>query len=94
MGICIIGMGFYYFEDIIINEELVESLNVYVEQYNLDNVDKIVLGELEVCCGLSVEFIEKVFGVKCCYVVEKIGILDLKCLCLLLYECLNDEFLI
>lgn len=41
MGIRITGTGLYHPEDIITNEELVESLNAYVEQYNLDNADKI-----------------------------------------------------
>jgi len=33
MGIRITGTGLYHPEDIITNEELVESLNAYVEQY-------------------------------------------------------------
>ena len=58
MGIRITGTGLYHPEDIITNEELVESLNAYVEQYNLDNADKIASGELEARRGSSAEFIE------------------------------------
>ncbi len=76
MGIRITGTGLYHPEDIITNEELVESLNAYVEQYNLDNADKIASGELEARRGSSAEFIEKASGVKRRYVVEKTGILD------------------
>ena len=71
MGIRITGTGLYHPEDIITNEELVESLNAYVEQYNLDNADKIASGELEARRGSSAEFIEKASGVKRRYVVEK-----------------------
>lgn len=91
MGIRITGTGLYHPEDIITNEELVESLNAYVEQYNLDNADKIASGELEARRGSSAEFIEKASGVKRRYVVEKTGILDPKRLRPLLHERSNDE---
>ncbi|AYA68349.1 beta-ketoacyl-ACP synthase III [Acinetobacter sp. WCHA55] len=91
MGIRITGTGLYHPEDIITNEELVESLNAYVEQYNLDNADKITSGELEARRGSSAEFIEKASGVKRRYVVEKTGILDPKRLRPLLHERSNDE---
>ena len=91
MGIRITGTGLYHPEDIITNEELVESLNAYVEQYNQDNADKIASGELEARRGSSAEFIEKASGVKRRYVVEKTGILDPKRLRPLLHERSNDE---
>ena len=45
MGIRITGTGLYHPEDVITNEELVESLNAYVEQYNAENAEKIAAGE-------------------------------------------------
>ena len=76
MGIRITGTGLFHPEHIITNEELVESLNAYVEQYNSDNAEKIAAGELEARRGSSAEFIEKASGVKARYVAEKSGILD------------------
>ena len=40
MGIRITGTGLFHPEDVITNEELVESLNAYVELYNHENADK------------------------------------------------------
>ncbi|MHA3891503.1 beta-ketoacyl-ACP synthase III [Acinetobacter sp. GXMZU3951] len=76
MGIRITGTGLFHPEHVITNEELVESLNAYVEQYNQDHADAIAAGELEARRGSSAEFIEKASGVKRRYVVEKTGVLD------------------
>ncbi len=76
MGIRITGTGLFHPENVITNEELVESLNAYVEQYNLENAEKIAAGELEPRRGSSAEFVEKASGVKRRYVSEKTGILD------------------
>ncbi len=77
MGIRITGTGLYHPEEFITNEELVESLNAYVEQYNHDNADKIETGEVVARRGSSAEFIEKASGVKRRYVIEKSGVLDI-----------------
>ena len=76
MGIRITGTGLFHPEHVITNEELVESLNAYVEQYNQDHAEQIEAGELEARRGSSAEFIEKASGVKRRYVVEKTGVLD------------------
>lgn len=76
MGIRITGTGLYHPEHVITNEELVQSLNAYVELYNAENAEKIAAGELEARRGSSAEFIEKASGVKARYVAEKEGILD------------------
>ena len=76
MGIRITGTGLFHPEHVITNEELVESLNAYVEQYNQDHAEQIAAGELEACRGSSAEFIEKASGVKRRYVAEKTGVLD------------------
>ena len=91
MGIRITGTGLYHPKDVITNEELVESLNAYVERYNQENAAKIEAGELEELRGSSAEFIEKASGVKQRYVSEKTGILDIERLRPNLPERSNDE---
>ncbi|WP_407304218.1 beta-ketoacyl-ACP synthase III [Acinetobacter sp.] len=91
MGIRITGTGLYHPEEAISNEELVASLNAYVEQFNHDNADKIAAGEIEARRGSNAEFIEKASGVKSRYVAEKSGILDPKRLYPRLRERSNDE---
>ncbi|MFX1825508.1 beta-ketoacyl-ACP synthase III [Acinetobacter sp. AS5] len=78
MGIRITGTGLFHPEHVITNEELVESLNAYVELFNHENADKIAAGEVEARRGSSADFIEKASGVQRRYVVEKSGILDPK----------------
>ncbi|MDQ8951992.1 beta-ketoacyl-ACP synthase III [Acinetobacter rudis] len=91
MSIRITGTGLYHPEHVISNEELVESLNAYVEQYNLEHAAEIEAGELEALRGSSAEFIEKASGVKRRYVVEKTGVLDPKRLRPYLQEREDDE---
>jgi beta-ketodecanoyl-[acyl-carrier-protein] synthase len=91
MGIRITGTGLYHPEESISNDELVASLNAYVEQFNHDNADKIAAGEIETRRGSDAEFIEKASGVKSRYVAEKSGILDPKRLYPRLRERSNDE---
>lgn len=91
MGIRITGTGLYHPEESISNDELVASLNAYVEQFNHDNADKIAAGEIEARRGSDAEFIEKASGVKSRYVAEKSGILDPKRLYPRLRERSNDE---
>ena len=70
MGIRITGTGLFHPTESISNEELVESLNAYVEQYNKDHAAQIEAGEIEALRGSSPEFIEKASGIKSRYVVE------------------------
>lgn len=77
MSIRITGTGLYHPTEKINNDELVASLNAYVERYNRENADKIANGELTELLGSTAEFIEKASGVKSRYVVEKSGILDI-----------------
>lgn len=76
MGVRITGTGLYHPAESISNQELVESLNAYVEQYNQDNAEKIAAGELPERLGSSAEFIEKTSGIQRRYVIEKSGVLD------------------
>ncbi|WP_445116103.1 beta-ketoacyl-ACP synthase III [Acinetobacter sp. WZC-1] len=91
MGIRITGTGLFHPEETITNEELVESLNAYVELFNHDNAEKIAAGDMEARRGSSPEFIEKASGVKRRYVVEKSGVLDPNRLRPHLRERSNDE---
>ena len=91
MGIRITGTGLYHPEETITNEELVTSLNAYVELFNHDHAEKIAAGEIEERRGSNAEFIEKASGVKSRYVVEKSGILDPTRLYPHLRERSNDE---
>lgn len=91
MGIRITGTGLFHPENVITNEELVESLNAYVELFNHENADKIAAGEIEARRGSSAEFIEKASGVQRRYVAEKSGILDPKRLRPNLPERADDE---
>ena len=91
MGIRITGTGLFHPEHVITNEELVESLNAYMELFNHENADKIAAGEVEARRGSSADFIEKASGVQRRYVVEKSGILDPKRLRPNLRERADDE---
>ncbi len=91
MSIRITGTGLYTPPESISNEELVASLNAYVEQYNAKNADAIARGELEELRGSTPEFIEKASGIKSRHVVEKSGVLDINRLRPKLRERSNDE---
>ena len=71
MGIRITGTGLYTPAETITNEELVQSLNAYVERYNAEHAAEIAAGEIEELRTSSAEFIEKASGIKSRYVAEK-----------------------
>lgn len=77
MSIRITGTGVYNPPESITNQELVSSLNAYVERYNQQHADAIEAGEVEALRESTAEFIEKASGIKQRYVVEKSGILDI-----------------
>jgi len=58
------------------NEELVESFNAYVAQYNETHAADIEAGRVEALSPSSAEFIEKASGIKSRYVINKDGVLD------------------
>ena len=76
MTTCITGTGLYIPPYSISNEELVDSFNKYVENYNAKHADEIAAGTLTALEPSSAAFIEKVSGIKSRYVMEKNGILD------------------
>lgn len=70
------GTGLYTPEHSISNEELVDSFNTYVDNFNRDNAGAIAAGELAPLQHSSAPFIEKASGIKSRYVMNKTGILD------------------
>jgi len=76
MTTCITGTGLYIPPFSISNEELVESFNQYVENYNTKHEADIEAGTLTALQPSSAAFIEKVSGIKSRYVMEKDGILN------------------
>jgi len=72
------GTGLFTPKEILTNDELVDSYNKFVDEFNLENKDRIVSGEIEELQKSSSEFIEKASGVKARYVQNKSGILDTK----------------
>lgn len=72
----ITGTGLYIPPYSISNEELVESFNQYVDNYNHKYATEIEAGSREALEKSSAEFIEKVSGIKSRYVMDKKNILD------------------
>ena len=72
------GTGLFTPKEVLTNDELVDSYNKFVDEFNLENKDRIASGEIEELQKSSSEFIEKASGVKARYVQNKSGILDTK----------------
>ncbi|MDA9864762.1 beta-ketoacyl-ACP synthase III [Pelagibacterales bacterium] len=85
------GTGLFTPKEILTNDELVNSYNKFVDEFNVENEDKIKTGEIEELQKSSSEFIEKASGVKARYVQNKSGILDTKFMRPLLRERKEDE---
>lgn len=76
--IVISGTGIYTPKNHVSNEELVESFNKYVREFNEENKDKIVKSEVTALQESSPDFIVKASGIKNRYFIDKKGILDSK----------------
>jgi beta-ketodecanoyl-[acyl-carrier-protein] synthase len=85
------GTGLFTPKEILTNDELVNSYNKFVDEFNLENKDRIASGEIEELQKSSSEFIEKASGVKARYVQNKSGILDTKFMRPQLRERKEDE---
>jgi beta-ketodecanoyl-[acyl-carrier-protein] synthase len=77
-NVVISATGLYTPVNSISNDELVESFNAYVQQFNADNAVAIAGGEIEALSESSSGFIEKASGIKSRFVMDKAGILDPK----------------
>ena len=85
------GTGLFTPKEVLTNDELVDSYNKFVDEFNLENKDGIASGEIEELQKSSSEFIEKASGVKARYVQNKSGILDTKFMRPQLRERKEDE---
>ena len=76
-SIYITGTGFWIPEDgLTTNDEVVNSYNTYVDNYNSENAEAISAGSLEALAPSSSEFIEKASGIKTRYLYDKDNCLD------------------
>ena len=90
-NVVISGTGLYTPAQSISNEELVESFNTWVTQYNQDNAAAIARGEVQALAESNAAFIEKASGIKSRFVLDKAGILDPQRMKPRLPERSNDE---
>jgi len=74
--VVISGSGLFTPQHRISNEELVQSYNQYVDQFNEEHAEAIAAGEIAALEYSSTEFIEKASGIKARHVLYKDGILD------------------
>jgi beta-ketodecanoyl-[acyl-carrier-protein] synthase len=91
-NVVISGTGLYTPANSISNEELVQSFNAYVQQFNADNAAAIERGEVQALTESSVAFIERASGIKSRFVMDKEGILDPQRMTPRLPERANDEW--
>lgn len=75
--VVISGTGLFTPAESISNEELINSFNAYVAQYNQEHATAIANGELTALEPSSVAFVEKASGIKSRFVMNKEGILDI-----------------
>ena len=73
------------------NEELVDSFNRWVDNWNRDNALAIAEGNVTAKEHSSVEFIEKASGIKSRYVIDKSGIVDPEIMCPRIPERSNED---
>ena len=90
-SVVISGSGLYTPPYSISNDELVESFNRYVDNYNSHHQSTIAAGDLPSLEHSSSDFIHKASGIKNRFVVEKSGILDPDFMAPRLPERTNDQ---
>ncbi|WP_213876314.1 beta-ketoacyl-ACP synthase III [Pseudomonas sp. dw_358] len=90
-NVVISGTGLFTPAQSISNDELVESFNTYVQQFNADNASAIERGDVEALTESNAAFIEKASGIKSRFVMDKAGILDPRRMKPYLPERSNDE---
>jgi beta-ketodecanoyl-[acyl-carrier-protein] synthase len=91
-NVVISGTGLFTPANSISNEELVQSFNAYVAQFNNDNAAAIERGDVQALSESSAAFIEKASGIKSRFVMDKEGILDPQRMKPNLPERSNDEW--
>jgi beta-ketodecanoyl-[acyl-carrier-protein] synthase len=63
------------------NDELVQSFNTYVQNFNADHKDEIDCGTCQPLAESSSEFIVRASGIQSRFVMDRTGILDPKIMC-------------
>src|SRR3989344_9234494 len=91
-NVVISGTGLYPPANSISNEELVQSFNAFVQQFNAENAAAIASCEVEALSESSSGFIEKASGIKSRFVMDKAGILDPKRMAPRLPERSNEDW--
>jgi beta-ketodecanoyl-[acyl-carrier-protein] synthase len=76
VDVVISGTGLYHPEEVISNEELVNSFNAYVTKYNHQHAAQIEAGEMDALRESAVDFIEKASGIKQRYARSVASLLD------------------
>jgi len=77
VDVVISGTGLYVPPNRITNEELVETFNEYVDQYNAEHKADINAGLTPALQHSSAEFIQKASGIKARHLVDVEGVMDL-----------------
>jgi beta-ketodecanoyl-[acyl-carrier-protein] synthase len=85
------GTGLFTPSESVSNDELVDSFNAFVENFNAEHADAIAAGEVEALTPSSSAFIEKASGIKSRFVMNKSGIVDPDTMCPQIPERSNDE---
>jgi len=75
--IVISGSGLWTPSNVITNEELVASYNLYAEKFNSNHAADIAAGKIDEKPLSSAKFIEKTSGIEARYVYTREGILDI-----------------
>lgn len=91
MKVVISGTGVFTPENVITNDELVETFNTYVDQYNTEHANAIEAGNVEALAPSSAEFIDKASGIQNRFVLNKSGVLDPQIMHPVLPERSEDE---
>ncbi|MEN6541742.1 beta-ketoacyl-ACP synthase III [Parvibaculum sp.] len=89
--VVISGTGVFTPPYSISNQELVESFNTYVRNFNEKNAAAIAKGEVEPLNESSAEFIQKASGIEARYVMNKDAILDPEIMAPRLRQRSNEE---
>ncbi|MES2821234.1 MAG: beta-ketoacyl-ACP synthase III [Pseudomonadota bacterium] len=91
-NVVISGTGLYTPANSISNDELVESFNAYVRQFNAEHANAIEQGQVQGLTESNAAFIEKASGIKSRFVMDKDGILDPSRMTPRIPERANDEW--
>lgn len=75
-NVVISGTGYFHPEHAISNDQLVDTFNKYVDNFNAENAADIEAGTVEALAHSSSEFIEKASGIKQRYLMDPIGVTD------------------